>query len=189
MRLQANFFRLLKQPTWNIYKYDIKFEPECMMMGLRNALIMQHKDEIGGYLFDGTQLFLTRKLKTDDNDTIVYRSESREKVEYTLTAKFTRIVQMTENESLQILNLILRRATHGLDLKLVGRNFYDPSAKVRNLFESIRIFCIENFSSSKLEYFSTKMIIKNKCLYFAIDRIGTIQDGIVAGIHNICAQT
>lgn len=37
---------------------------------------------------------------------------------------------MTESQSLQILNLILRRAMGGLELQLVGRNFYDPDAKV-----------------------------------------------------------
>lgn len=50
VKLQANYFRLLKAPKWNIYKYDVKFEPECLMGRLRNALVMQHKARIGGFL-------------------------------------------------------------------------------------------------------------------------------------------
>lgn len=101
-----------------------------MMSRLRNAMVMQHKDKIGGFLFDGTQLFLTREL-TSDKGIIQYTSKTRTDEVYTLTLKFTTIVQMTEPESLQILNLILRRATQGLQLELVGRNYYDAAAKVR----------------------------------------------------------
>lgn len=129
IKLQANYFRLLKTPKWNIYKYDVKFEPECMMNRLRNALVMQHKDKIGGFLFDGVQLFLTRELETDQG-VLQLESKTRSDETYTLTLKFTTVVAMDQPESLQILNLILRRATAGLKLELVGRNFYDPEAKV-----------------------------------------------------------
>lgn len=37
---------------------------------------------------------------------------------------------MTEQASLQILNLIMRRAMEGLKLQLVGRNFFDAIAKI-----------------------------------------------------------
>lgn len=129
IRLQANYFRLLKQPTWSIYKYHVNFEPECMMSRLRNALIMQHKATIGGFLFDGTQLFVTRDLG-GDKGVITLTSKTRTDEVYTLTLQFTKIVQMDEQESLQILNLILRRATQGLKLELVGRNYYDAKSKV-----------------------------------------------------------
>lgn len=129
VRLQANYFRLLKQPQWSIYKYHVTFEPECMMSRLRNALIMQHKATIGGFLFDGIQLFVTRDLG-GDKGVITLTSKTRTDEVYTLTLQFTKVVQMDENESLQILNLILRRATQGLKQELVGRNYYDPKSKV-----------------------------------------------------------
>lgn len=133
VKLQANFFRLLKTPQWKIYKYHINFEPECVLARLRNALVMQHKDRIGGFLFDGTQLFVTHDLG-GDRGVLELTSKTREDVVYTLTLKFTKIVEMTEQESLQILNLILRRATNGLKLQLVGRNFYDAASKVKICF-------------------------------------------------------
>lgn len=129
VRLQANYFRLLKTPAWNIYKYHVSFEPEIAMVRLRNAMIMQHKEKIGGFLFDGTQLFLTRELDTE-RGILMLNSETRTQEKYTLKLQFTKVVQMDEPESLQILNLILRRATSGLKLQLVGRNFFDAAAKV-----------------------------------------------------------
>lgn len=129
VKLQANYFRLLRQPTWNIYKYHVTFEPECMMARLRNALIMQHKSTIGGFLFDGTQIFVTRSLE-GDKGIVTLTSKTHKDEVYTLKLHFTKVVQMDEQESLQILNLILRRATQGLKLNLVGRNYYDANSKV-----------------------------------------------------------
>lgn len=100
-----------------------------MMVRLRNALVMQHKNKIGGFLFDGTQLFLTRELETDQG-VLQLESKTRTDEVYTLTLKFTTVVAMDQPESLQILNLILRRATAGLNLNLVGRNYYDAASKV-----------------------------------------------------------
>lgn len=139
IKLQANYFRLLKTPKWNIYKYDVKFEPECMMGRLRNALVMQHKAKIGGFLFDGVQLFLTRELETDQG-VLQLESKTRTDEIYTLTLKFTTVVAMDQPESLQILNLILRRATAGLRLELVGRNYYDAASKVFSSLEFVVLF-------------------------------------------------
>lgn len=129
IRLQANYFRLVKQPKWNIYKYHVTFEPDIAMARMRNAMVMQHKEKIGGFLFDGTQLFVIRELDTEKG-VMMLTSKTRTDETYTLKLQFTKIVKMDEPESLQILNLILRRATGGLKLQLVGRNFYDAKSKV-----------------------------------------------------------
>lgn len=156
VRLQANYFRLLKTPKWNIYKYDVKFEPECLMARLRNALVTQHKARIGGFLFDGTQLFLTRELETEQG-VLQLQSTTRTNEVYTLTLKFTTIVEMDKPESLQILNLILRRATNGLKLQLVGRSYYDADAKVfsfsdTNFSDWIFLFCFKHFHGTDSFY-------------------------------------
>lgn len=112
-----------------------------MMSRLRNALVMQHKDKIGGFLFDGTQLFLTRELQTDQG-VLQLQSRTRDEKDYTLTVQFTTIIEMDKPESLQILNLILRRATNGLNLNLVGRNYYDAQAKVISFHLLEFILCL-----------------------------------------------
>lgn len=97
------------------------------MSRLKNAMIAQHKAAIGGFLYDGVQLFVTRELP---EKSLLLVSKTRENVEYKIKLVHTSIVLTNQREYLQVLNLILRRATHGLKLQLVNRNYYDPAAKV-----------------------------------------------------------
>lgn len=107
------------------------FDPECLAQRVQSFLVGQHRNDIGGYLFDGAQLFAVRKLHEDENVRVEFRTTTRDGTTYTIQMQFTKIVLMSEQESLQVLNLILRRNMKGLNLTLVGRNFYDPAAMVR----------------------------------------------------------
>lgn len=127
--LQANYFTLSRDADWTIYQYRIDFKPEVHLDAFRKFLIRQLKDNlIGGYLFDGTQLFTMRRLEGGDEFEKVV--SGRDDGEHLVCFKFTKVVSMTESASVQILNLILRRAMGGLNLQLVGRNFFDPVATV-----------------------------------------------------------
>lgn len=128
MRLEANYFALQSRTAcnqWKIYKYHVTFEPECMMRRLQIFLVSQHKSQIGGFLFDGGQIFTTRNIH-GENNAVEFVSETRDNTVYTIKMLFTKIVQMSEQESLQVLNLIQRRNLAGLHLQPVGRNYYDP---------------------------------------------------------------
>lgn len=125
--LNANYFQLLRKPTWTIYQYHVEFKPEIELSSLRRYLIATQKDFLGGYLFDGTMLFLTRHL---ENTPVVERTAvGRNNDEFRLLFKYTRKVSPADAQSVQILNIILRRAMSGLKLQLVGRNFFDADAK------------------------------------------------------------
>lgn len=130
VQLSANFFRLPKLPDWSIYKYHATFEPECLLARLRNAMIAQHKDQIGGFVFDGVQLFATHELP---NETTVFESCARDETVYKISCKFTKIVSPNSRDYIQVLNLILRRANAALNLKLVNRSYYDADAMVNVL--------------------------------------------------------
>lgn len=124
---EANFFRLMKQPNWNIYRYRVDFRPDVPADRVRRYLVGQHREILGGYLFDGTQLFLTRMLQ---GETVELTSQlTNDDTPYLVTFRLTGIVSMNESQSLQILNLILRRAMDGLHLETIGRNKFDPDAK------------------------------------------------------------
>lgn len=117
----------MKKPDWQLFAYRVDFQPEVESRGFRNYLIASQKDMIGGYLFDGTQMFCARKL---DNEIIERAVKGQNGETVLVTFKYTRSVAMTEMQSLQILNLILRRSMDGLKMQLIGRNFFDPDAKV-----------------------------------------------------------
>lgn len=48
-----------------------------------------------------------------------------------ITIKFTSIIETGDYAYIQVFNLLLRNCLRHLDLKLIGRNFYDQKAKVR----------------------------------------------------------
>lgn len=127
VRLTANYFRLVKSTTWNLYQYRVDFAPSIELAGLRNRLIFEQKATLGGYLFDGTVLFCAKRLP---NDMIQIMSKDRDDNPIQITIKFVALVSMNTSASLQVLNLILRRAMGGLHLQLVGRNLFDALAKI-----------------------------------------------------------
>lgn len=125
---EANYFRLKHQPTWRIYQYRVDFQPDVEDIKHRRYLIAQCK--LGGFLFDGTMLFVTGKI--DDSDDVVEKMIMGRDNEtpYRMLFKFTALVSTLESSSIQVLNLILRSAMKGLNLQMVGRNLYDPLAQV-----------------------------------------------------------
>jgi aubergine-like protein len=90
-------------------------------------MLRQHHDLFGGYIFDGTVMFLNHKLPQNFVELI---SKTKEDTLVKITLKYTGTVSSTDGQSLQILNLILRKAMEGLKLELVGRNYFDAAAKV-----------------------------------------------------------
>lgn len=64
-------------------------------------------------------------------------TKNREGETIQIKIKHVGIVDVSDAQQIQVLNLILRRAMEGLQLQLVGRNFFDPVAKVsseKNIF-------------------------------------------------------
>lgn len=128
--LTANYIRLKQTPKWQIVKYSVAIEPECQSRGVRNYLLAQNKEQLGGYLFDGLQLFVTKQLHLENGERVLKANLPRENVCYVIRLKFTKVVRPDDDEFHQILNLILRRATSALDLQLVNRKFYDAQAAI-----------------------------------------------------------
>lgn len=108
--------------------YHVQFEPSIENPRVRMGILSDHARVLGsGYLFDGLQLFTIRRY---EQDVTVLRGKSKLDIEYTITVKFVGYISTVEPRFLQVLNLILRRSMKGLKLELVGRNLFDPHAKV-----------------------------------------------------------
>ncbi|XP_065086066.1 protein aubergine-like [Ochlerotatus camptorhynchus] len=128
LKLQANYFKVLKHPEWILHQYRVDFAPPCESMRLMQGLMSQHKKIFGGYLFDGTQLFMVNKLRSDQLS-LECRHDRTGDI-YQIRIVHTGTVDMTNDVGIQVLNLILRRAMGGLNLQLVGRNLFDAAAKI-----------------------------------------------------------
>lgn len=127
----ANYFRLRRMPTWNIWQYRVDFAPDVEDVRHRRSLIGQLK--LGGFLFDGTMIFVVGKID-DSNDVVEKTVTGRDDIAYRITFKFTALVSPLEPGAIQVMNLVLRAAMKGLKLQPVGRNLYDPMAQVNSKF-------------------------------------------------------
>uniref|UniRef100_A0A182MUF5 Protein piwi n=1 Tax=Anopheles culicifacies TaxID=139723 RepID=A0A182MUF5_9DIPT len=126
--LQSNYFKLLKRVDWTLYHYQVEFVPTCPSPRLTQSLVNEHKKLLGGFVFDGVQLFTACKLSSDE--LVLHSQHDRTGDKYELHIQRVAVVDMTDETGLQVLNLILRRAMNGLNLQLVGRNLYDAAAKI-----------------------------------------------------------
>lgn len=129
--VQANYFRVLKKPNWTLHQYRVDFSPDVDLVRLRRAYLGQHRELFGGYIFDGTVLFCTNYfVDPSANGQKEVLTKNREGETIQIKIKHVGVVETTDVQQIQVLNLILRRAMEGLNLQLVGRNFFDPVAKV-----------------------------------------------------------
>lgn len=123
----ANYFKV-NAPEILVTGYRVDFKPETDVPGVRRRLISQNKPRLGGYVYDGgCELFLLRPLGEMN---VALPGTTREGQEFTILLKETGRVRYTEARFLQVLNLILRNGMRGLNLQLVGRNFFDANPKV-----------------------------------------------------------
>lgn len=128
IQLLSNYYRVKTKPQWRIEHYHVDFKPEVEVLRVRCGILSEHAAILGkGYLFDGKQLFTTKKF---EQDVTVLQGKSKQDIDYTITIKCVGFISAVEPRFLQVLNLILRRSMKGLNLELVGRNLFDPHARV-----------------------------------------------------------
>lgn len=128
IKLVSNYYRVKTKPQWRIEHYHVDFKPDIEVLRVRCGVLSNHAAILGkGYLFDGKQLFTTKKF---ESDVTVLQGKSKQDIDYTITIKCVGFISAAEPRFLQVLNLILRRSMKGLNLELVGRNLFDPHARV-----------------------------------------------------------
>jgi hypothetical protein len=134
VRLKANMFEVEEFKDFEFNQYRVDFSPDLDMANIRKALIGKHISPFGGYLYDGVStLFTTAKLP---QDTMNFDCQTREGVDYKLSVKFSnQKIDRFDNRALLIMNIMLRRAMEGLDLKLIQRNLFDPANIVSFAFK------------------------------------------------------
>lgn len=126
--LQTNYFKVIRQGDERLYLYRVDFTPPVETRKAQNSIMFTLKPQIGGYLFDGTQLFTRNKLCDEE---IQYNTKyNATNDDYTVKLRRVGVVEGTNEAAFQVYNLMNRKAMGGLKLQLIGRNFFDPDAKV-----------------------------------------------------------
>ncbi|XP_028164126.1 piwi-like protein Siwi [Ostrinia furnacalis] len=126
--LMANYFTVKTTPQWRLYQYHVDFDPEEDSTGVRKALVRVHANTFGGYLFDGTVLYTVKRLHPDPME--LYSDRKTDGQRMRVLIKLVHDVSPGDYHYIQVFNIIIRKCFSLLDLQLVGRDFFDPQAKV-----------------------------------------------------------
>lgn len=127
--MRANYFEVLSNGRWQIYHYHVEFSPTIENAAFRNALLVQQKETLGGFLYDrGSSVYLIRQLDA----VMEFQTRDREENEYLVKVTRVGLISSQEKEYLQVLNIIMKKALHALQLQLVGRDYFDSKASVSN---------------------------------------------------------
>ncbi|XP_072938555.1 piwi-like protein Siwi [Epargyreus clarus] len=125
--LMANYFTVETTPQWRLHQYHVDISPEEDRTHVRKALLRIHNKTLGGYLFDGTVLYTVKRLHPDPMELYSDRNDGER---FRIMIKLTCDVCPGDYHYIQVFNIIIRKCFNLLQLQLVGRDFFDPSAKV-----------------------------------------------------------
>ncbi|CAO2591508.1 Piwi-like protein 2 [Lemmus lemmus] len=109
-----------------VYQYHVTFSPNVECKSMRFGMLKDHQTVTGNVTaFDGSILYLPVKLQQ------VVELKSRRKTddaEISIKIQLTKILEPCSDLCIPFYNVVFRRVMKLLDMKLVGRNFYDPTS-------------------------------------------------------------
>ncbi|XP_049625397.1 piwi-like protein 2 [Suncus etruscus] len=109
-----------------VYQYHVTFSPEVECKSMRFGMLKDHQSVTGNVTaFDGSILYLPIKLQQ------ILELKSQRKTdggEINIKIQLTKILEPWSDLCIPFYNVVFRRVMKLLDLKLVGRNFYDPTS-------------------------------------------------------------
>ncbi|XP_066593519.1 piwi-like protein Siwi [Prorops nasuta] len=125
--LKSNYFQLLTKIDWTLYKYSVSFAPEEDTTVIRKALVKNHVEQLGAYIFDGSVLYSVNRYP-ENFSLFSERKADNARIRITIT----RVDDMvkTDHHYIQFFNIIMRKCFGHLKLQLVGRNYFDARNKV-----------------------------------------------------------
>ncbi|XP_060712681.1 piwi-like protein 2 [Hemiscyllium ocellatum] len=111
-----------------VYQYHVTFSPNIECRNIRYAMLKEHQLVTGKTTaFDGSILYLPVKLP----EKVALKSQRKtDGLEVYIKIQLTKILQPNCDLCISYYNVVLRRAMRLLELKLVGRNFYDPTSAI-----------------------------------------------------------
>ncbi|XP_015598612.1 piwi-like protein Siwi isoform X2 [Cephus cinctus] len=130
LTLTTNYFEILAKKEWCLYQYHVDFCPEEDRIAVRKGLLRLHKEKLGGngYIFDGSVLFTSHPLQ--EKLEFVSTRQSDE-AEIKITIRFVTVLDKSNHTYVQFFNILMRKFLHHLKLQQVGRNYFDPRAKIQ----------------------------------------------------------
>ncbi|KAM4796588.1 piwi-like protein 1 [Rhinophrynus dorsalis] len=153
IQLTTNHIKLVSRPQWVLYQYHIDYNPQMESRRLRTALLYQHEEVIGkARAFDGTILFSPKRL----NKVTEVFSQTRNGENVKITITLTNELPPTSPTCFQFYNIIFRRLLKMMNMKQIGRNYYNPSDPIEIRNHNLTIW--PGFTTSILQYETSIML-------------------------------
>lgn len=136
--MRANYFGLKSgSPQWTLFQYYVNVGVDDDRVQTRKVVFKRAIRSRGlefGYMFDGTQLFTAKPL--EDLGLPLSFTHAWEKVKDTpptdvvIAIKLVGTVDSGHPIYIQLHNLLIRKCMFGMELQEMGRNFFDPNARI-----------------------------------------------------------
>nr|XP_020025402.1 piwi-like protein 2 isoform X2 [Castor canadensis] len=109
-----------------VYQYHVTFSPNVECKSMRFGMLKDHRSVTGNVTaFDGSILYLPVKLQ----QVLELKSQRKtDNAEISIKIQLTKILEPCSDLCIPFYNVVFRRVMKLLDMKLVGRNFYDPTS-------------------------------------------------------------
>nr|NP_001107667.1 seali [Strongylocentrotus purpuratus]ABY58155.1 seali [Strongylocentrotus purpuratus] len=123
VKAASNYIRI-KCVNKAVWQYAVSFDPPIESKKIRLRMVFDHSDVIGKVrAFDGAVLFLPHKLPQK----VTLFESVRLFDQETITIKIILGKEINPQECTQIYNIIFRKVMKILQMKQVGRHFYNPT--------------------------------------------------------------
>ncbi|XP_030057874.1 piwi-like protein 2 isoform X1 [Microcaecilia unicolor] len=109
-----------------VYQYHVTFSPNVECKSMRFGMMKEHRSVTGDVTaFDGSILYLPIKLEQVIN---LKSQRKTDGADINIKIQMTKILEPSSDLCIPFYNVVLKRVMRILDMKLVGRNFYDPTS-------------------------------------------------------------
>ncbi|KAM4808124.1 piwi-like protein 1 [Rhinophrynus dorsalis] len=178
IQLSTNHIKLISRPQWVLFQYHVDYNPQMESKLLRSALLYQHEELIGkARAFDGSILFLPKRLEKVNE--VFSQTRNGENVKITIT--LTNELPPTSPTCFQFYNIIFRRLLKMMNMKQIGRNYYNPNDPIDIKTHNLTVW--PGFTTSILQYENNVMLcidVSHKVL-----RSETVLD-VMYNLHSKC---
>lgn len=128
LAVKANYFALQPMTKFQVFHYHVDFKPAQENSAFKRKLLMQQSAKLGGFLYDrGSSIFTAHQLPSNRME---ITTRDRDEQDILITITHVGLISSLEGRYVQILNIIVKSLNRALKLQLVGRDYYDPNAKV-----------------------------------------------------------
>uniref|UniRef100_A0A8B9PFT5 Piwi-like protein 2 n=1 Tax=Apteryx owenii TaxID=8824 RepID=A0A8B9PFT5_APTOW len=162
-----------------VYQYHVSFSPDVECKSMRFAMLKEHQAVTGDVTaFDGAILYLPVLLP----QLVGLKSQRRtDGEEISITIQMTKVLEPSSDLCIPFYNVVFRRVMRILDMKLVGRNFFDPT----------RAAVLQHYRLQIWPGYSVSIRKRDGGLFLSVDVIHKVirSDSVLNFMHAIYQQS